>query len=93
MSSYHPKELADILKEQIPPIAFENPDDDYWKTTKISDFLTKIFDIFLDRTDQPKSTMQKSKFYQLVDYMDVEDINNEVKETLDNIFNYLTPSE
>ncbi len=88
-SQTYPSRLERILKENIPPVAYDNLKDDFWVETKISDFLTKIFEQFLDETSQPRGTMDKSKFYLLVDYIDKNLLDDELKETLDNIFTHL----
>ena len=89
ISHTHPAELERILKGNIPPVAYENPADNFWIDNKMSDFLSKIFEQFLDETNQPRNTMDKSKFYLLVEYLDNKQLNDEMKETLDSIFSHL----
>jgi AAA15 family ATPase/GTPase len=82
--------LKDIVKENTPPAAYKNLNDNFWKTTKISDdFLTPIFEKGLDSIALPRNKMEKSKFYQLVDYIDPKLLDNEVVQTLDAMLNHL----
>ena len=76
-----------ILKGKVPPDAYNNPKDSYWKNTKISDeLLTSVFEKFFEKLNLPKSTMEKSKFYQLIDYANPDLLDSELSETLDEIF-------
>jgi predicted ATPase len=79
--------FIEITKNSIVPNAINNLDHPFWKTTKISDdFLTPLFETFLDEMKMPRSFMDKSKFYQLVDYMDPLLVDSELKLTIDEIF-------
>ena len=88
----YPSELERILEDNIPRVAYKDLKNDFWIGTKISGFLTKIFEQFLDETNQPKGTMDKSKFYLLVDYIDNDQLDDELKEAIDSIFTYLAKS-
>ncbi len=88
-SQTYPSRLEHILKENIPPAAYDNLENDFWMETKIGDFLTRIFEQFLDETSQPKGTMDKSKFYLLVNHIDDDQLDGELKKTLDSIFTHL----
>ncbi len=41
----------------------------------MSDFLTKIFEEFLDKTSPPGGTIDKSKFYLLVEHIDNDQLD------------------
>ena len=89
-SKDYPKILDDILKANIPPVALTSLTNTFWRdNNKMSVFLTAIFEIFLNKTNQPLNTMEKSKFYLLVDYVNVEKIDSELIDTLDKIFTHL----
>ncbi len=88
-SQTHLSTLESILKNNIPPIAYDNSTDNFWMENKMSDFLTKIFEQFLDTTNQSRGTMDKSKFYLLVEHIDNNQLDDELKTTLDNIFTHL----
>lgn len=75
--------FMDIVKENTTPIAYQNVEDRFWKSTKISDdFLTPIFEKAFDEFRLPRSKMDKSKFYQLVELADERLIDNELIDTL-----------
>ena len=88
-SHAHPEKLERILKENIPPVAYKNSADNFWVETNISDFLSKIFAQFLDETNQSRNTMDKSKFYLLVEHIDNDQLDGELEKTLDGIFAHL----
>ncbi|SMN00865.1 hypothetical protein SPONN_2004 [uncultured Candidatus Thioglobus sp.] len=83
------KILMDILSENTPPAALDNLAHQFWYDNKMSDFLTNIFKQFLQKTNQPPNTMEKSKFYLLVDYVNVSQIDDEFTSTLRKLFAHL----
>ena len=84
------KEFKDHVKNNIPPIAYEDKEHQFWKTTKISDdFLTPVFEQYFEKNKFPKSTMNKSKFYQLVDYVDIDLLDKELLDTIDEVCEHL----
>lgn len=75
--------IEKIITENTPPRALSNLSDDYWMNTKITDnYLDPIFKQFFDEVGLPRSTMDKSKYYQLASYLNPEDVAPEIKETL-----------
>ena len=88
-SHTYPAKLERILTENTPPIAYKNSADNFWVETNISDFLSKIFAQFLDETNQSRNTMDKSKFYLLVEHIDNDQLDGELEKTLDGIFAHL----
>jgi AAA15 family ATPase/GTPase len=78
-----------IVNENIPPAALLNRQHGFWKTTKISDdFLTPIFVKFFDEAALPRSTMDKSKFYQLTEHIDKSLLDDEIEETINLMYNH-----
>ncbi|MCL4557979.1 MAG: AAA family ATPase [Deltaproteobacteria bacterium] len=72
-----------IVEERTPPIALKDTSNDWWINTKISDdILDKLFREFYKKINQPIQ-MRKGNYYQLIDFMKPEEINDEVKEKLD----------
>ncbi|OHD54777.1 MAG: hypothetical protein A2Y33_02065 [Spirochaetes bacterium GWF1_51_8] len=79
--------LNEIINKRIPPVALENPTDSWWNDTKMTDdFLDKIFETYLLQTNQSSSIMNKSKYYLLLQYAKPEEIDPEVTEKLDAIY-------
>lgn len=84
-------EFEKTLQSRTPPDALTDLNDSFWKTTKISDdYLTPVFEKFFDTISYPKSTMDKSKFYRLVEFSPREGIQEEIKITLNNLYSHLT---
>jgi ABC-type Mn2+/Zn2+ transport system ATPase subunit len=81
--------FRDIIDGSIPPIALTDPSNSFWSTTKISDdFLTPLFEKFWEEAGMPRGIMDKSKFYQLVEYVKPELINKELVETIKGFYKY-----
>ncbi len=81
--------FKEILTENTPPAALNDLKHDFWCNNKMSDFLTNIFEQFLNETKQPLNTMDKSKFYLLTDYVDINQIEKEFTDTLNVMFTHL----
>jgi AAA15 family ATPase/GTPase len=82
--------FKEIIRNNTPPAAYKDLNDNFWKNTKISDnFLIPIFEKAFDEASLPRNKMEKSKFYQLVEYIDPELLDNEVVHTLDAMLNHL----
>ncbi len=70
--------------DATPPAALRDPKDNFWITTKISDnYLTPLFEKFFDSIDISRNIMDKSKFYQLVEYCDTAVIDDEIIAKID----------
>ncbi|MCE2823338.1 MAG: AAA family ATPase [Saprospiraceae bacterium] len=83
------KRLRELVDGRIPPVALGNLSDSFWITTKISDdFLTPLFENFLDEAGIPRGIMDKSKFYQLVDYVNPDLIESELTDVIRGFYNY-----
>lgn len=78
-----------VLIENTPPAAVNDLNHNFWKVTKISDdFLTPLFENFFDGAALPRNLMDKSKFYHLVEYADVNNIPKEMIDTLELMCNH-----
>jgi len=79
--------FKEIVEERIPAAAIRNNEDRFWFTSKISDdLLTPVFEKFLDELNVPRGLMDKSKFYQLVEYIpDTTLISPEMQNVLEQI--------
>uniref|UniRef100_Q3AUA3 ATPase n=1 Tax=Chlorobium chlorochromatii (strain CaD3) TaxID=340177 RepID=Q3AUA3_CHLCH len=71
--------FKELVESNVPPAAFIDMNHSFWKKTKMSDdFLTPLFEGFYAEAQMHKGLMDKSKFYQLVDYVDVALLQQEV---------------
>jgi AAA15 family ATPase/GTPase len=78
-----------IITANTIPAALNDIDHSFWKNTKISDdYLTPIFEQFFKEIGFPRGTMDKSKYYKLVDYCDISDIDQEVSMLLNDIYEH-----
>lgn len=81
--------LRELVDGRIPPVALGNLSDSFWITTKTSDdFLTPLFENFLDEAGIPRGIMDKSKFYQLVDYVNPDLIESELTDMIRGFYNF-----
>jgi ABC-type cobalamin/Fe3+-siderophores transport system ATPase subunit len=81
--------FKEIVTERIPPVALKDSKNDFWVTTKISDnFLTPIFEKFFDELRMPRGTMDKSKFYQLVDDVDPQLLEKELIDVIERLYDF-----
>jgi ABC-type multidrug transport system ATPase subunit len=75
-----------IIENNTIPAALNDKNHPFWKNTKISDdYLTPIFEQFFKEIGFPRGTMDKSKYYKLVDYCDSNEIDAEVLSLLNRI--------
>ncbi len=80
---------VEMVQGSIPPNALKDLSNSFWVTTKISDdFLTPLFETFLDEVGIPRGTMDKSKFYHLVDYAVPDLIEKELIDTIQGFYDY-----
>ncbi len=71
--------FLETMKNQTPPAALKDTKDHFWITTKISDhYLTPLFEKFFDSMKLSRNLMDKSKFYQLVEYCDIDLLDREI---------------
>jgi len=79
------EKLIKIIQDNIPPIAFRDLNNDWWKTIKASDdFLDIIFDKFYKELGIPNE-MPKGQYYRLIEFLENEEMLPEMKEKLDSI--------
>ena len=79
------KQMEEILRSRIPPAAYDDLEDDWWKQTKITDqFLDIVFEKYSNETGEP--ILRKGQYFRLIDYMEQGEILPEVKEKLDEIY-------
>lgn len=77
--------METTIKDRFPLFALNDRQDEWWKTTKASEFLTAFFKAFFARLNQ-YNAMDKSSFYVLARYVPVDLIDPEIIEKLDAIW-------
>ena len=76
--------MDDVIQFLVPPIALQNPNDDFWREGKGSDFLDRVFVEFYNRIGHP-NPMSKSTYHRLAALAKPEDLDEEVTDVLDQI--------
>jgi len=78
--------INEIISAEVPPAALNDKTHDFWVKTKISDdFLDKVLKKFAERKNIP-ILISKKDYYILLDYAKSNEIDKEVKEKLDLIY-------
>jgi len=71
------------IRDLVPPVAMEDPEDAWWRDVKASDeLLDRLFERYYARLELP-NLMRKSNYHQLAPFVAREDIGSEVTELLD----------
>jgi len=85
--SFNDLDIIDkIILDEVPPAALNDKTHDFWVKTKISDdFLDKVLKKFAERKNIP-IPISKKDYYILLDYAKSNEIDKEVKEKLDLIY-------
>ncbi len=74
-----------VLSEHVPPVALRDPEDDYWRHTKVSDdMLARVFDAFFSGLGVP-NRMPEAAYYNLVHFLDPTEVHPEVVSILDSL--------
>ncbi len=77
-----------IISREIPPAAIEDKNHIWWITTKISDWLDNIFKKIKNETNI--TTLNKGEYYKLVEYMNTDEILDDIKYVLEKIYEIAT---
>jgi len=77
--------MQTIFQESIPPFAFRNPDDAWWRDTKVSDdiIMGRIFREYTHQTTMP--LLRKANYFMLAQYIPDDQLDPEITEKLDAI--------
>ena len=90
---YDWEKMKSIIENRIPPAALNDPKDNYWMNTKITDdCLDIIFSEYSSSMKQP-IILRKSEYSQLLDYIEINEISPEIIEKLDAIYEVASDAE
>jgi len=74
--------MEQSIRDLVPPVAMENPEDSWWRDVKASDeFLDRLFERYYTRLGLP-NLMRKSDYHQLARFVHSDDISPDVEELL-----------
>jgi len=92
--SLHDTELmADIIKDEIPPAALKDKNHSWWINSKISDdFLDKVFSKYFQTRKMP-ILFNKSDYYILASFSKADELEPEITEKLDLIYETASQKE
>lgn len=75
--------MEQSIRDLVPPVAMESPQDDWWRDAKASDeFLDRLFERHYTRLSLP-NLMRKSDYHQLARFVHPDDISQDVEQLLD----------
>lgn len=81
--------MKECIKDNTAPAMLKNLNDEWWNNAKVSDeYLPKIFECFFKKVNLP-NTMTKGRFYELVDFININEVDKEIYSKLDAIFGNL----
>ena len=92
---YLSKIMIEVLEDITPRLYLNNLEDEWWDTAKLSDeWLDRIFPEFYKRLNLLNSQGKNFKrtYYELIDFVEFEDIDKEVVDKLDKIYQLLKNS-
>lgn len=73
------------IRDLVPPVAFDDHDDSWWKDVKASDeFLDRLFERYYTRLDLP-NLMRKTDYHRLAPFVSAGDLSDDVRHVLDRI--------
>lgn len=84
--------MNEAIDDVIPGYARKDLLNDFWREEKASEWLDKIFQYYFKKLSLPNH-LTKNKFYHLVSFLQVDEINAEVKEKLDFIHKNLASNK
>jgi AAA15 family ATPase/GTPase len=84
------KIMKDVIEDVFPKLYLDNPDDEFWKNEKMSEWTERIFIEFYKRIEQPLN-MRKGNFHELIQLLKPEEVHPEIVEKLDAIYEVIKP--
>lgn len=92
-SQHSPELMKKIMQEEIPPAALKDKNHSWWVNTKMSDeFLDRIFGKYFNEKKIP-ILISKGDYYILASLSQPDELNPEIKEKLDLIYNIASEKE
>lgn len=86
----YPEIMQNCINDLTAPQYLKDKSHEWWTNEKLGDWAEDIFREFFIRVQQPM-TMRKSTFYELIPLMKIEEMDHEIKEKLDAIYEVIKP--
>jgi AAA15 family ATPase/GTPase len=81
--------MKESIQDNTAPVHLKNRDNPWWNDCKMSDdYLPQVFDAFYQKVGLP-NVFNKGRFHELIDYMEKDEIDNEISEKLDELYKIL----
>ncbi len=88
-ASHMAEKMLKCIQENTTPANMKDRTSPWWANCKMSDdYLPLIFESFFNKIESSES-FHKGRFYELVDFIDLKDVDNEISEKLDAILKIL----
>lgn len=85
----YPDAMKTCIVENTIPAMLKNPDDDRWDDWKVSDeYIPQIVHCFSSK-DEINKNLLKGRYYELVKFMKPEEVDPEIIEVLDEMYNLI----
>jgi AAA15 family ATPase/GTPase len=85
--------MQNVIKNNIAPAALENREHSYWKNCKASEEISNLLKIFFKEVGLPSGLSAKNNFYELIEFIPENLIDNEIREKLDLIVELTTQAK
>ena len=90
-TSNYPDIIKACITDLTPPIYISDPQNIWWNDTKLGDWAEAIFREFSRITNQPL-VMRKSNFHELIPLLKPEEVDLEITEKLDALYEVIKPT-
>ncbi len=78
--------MTDCINDNTIPAMLKNPDDERWSELKVSDeYIPQIIECFFKKLEI-RNILPKGRYYELIPFMKPEEIDQEIKDLLDNMY-------
>jgi ABC-type cobalamin/Fe3+-siderophores transport system ATPase subunit len=82
--------MENCIRDLTAPQFFNDPNAEWWDNEKLGDWAEMILKEFSKRTNQPM-VLRKGTFYELIAFLKIEEIDLEITEKLDAIYQVIKP--
>ena len=83
--------MEKCIADLTPPIFLNDQTNQWWDDEKLGDWAEEIFREFSKRINQP-IIMRKGIFHELIEFVNPEEIDQEISEKLDALYEIIKPA-
>lgn len=89
-SQNYAEDMRRVVEDIFPKIYLNDPENEWWKNEKLSEWAERIFQEFFKRSRQPVK-MRKGDLHELINFMKPQEVNSDIILALDKIEKILAP--